>query len=129
MANPDWGTKRVCLSCSARFYDLNKRPIVCPECEEAFAPEAFQKGRGRRSQAATQTVAAAKPVAVKAPEPVAAASDEQAEEAEIPDIQVDVEVEDDDEDEDSIIEDASELGGDDDDVAEVIDGVGDEKES
>ncbi|MBB2200149.1 TIGR02300 family protein [Gluconacetobacter tumulisoli] len=32
MAQPNLGTKRVCVSCSARFYDLNKNPVVCPKC-------------------------------------------------------------------------------------------------
>jgi uncharacterized protein (TIGR02300 family) len=26
------GTKRHCNGCGARFYDLNKNPIVCPKC-------------------------------------------------------------------------------------------------
>jgi uncharacterized protein (TIGR02300 family) len=26
------GTKRHCSGCGARFYDLNKNPIVCPKC-------------------------------------------------------------------------------------------------
>ena len=32
MAKPELGNKRVCTSCSARFYDLNKQPAVCPKC-------------------------------------------------------------------------------------------------
>ena len=32
MAKPELGTKRLCASCSAKFYDLNKTPIVCPKC-------------------------------------------------------------------------------------------------
>ncbi|ACI52645.1 conserved hypothetical protein [Gluconacetobacter diazotrophicus PA1 5] len=32
MAQPTLGTKRVCVSCSARFYDLNKSPVICPKC-------------------------------------------------------------------------------------------------
>ena len=30
------GTKRVCSSCSAKYYDLNRDPIVCPLCEAVF---------------------------------------------------------------------------------------------
>ncbi|WP_339852442.1 FYDLN acid domain-containing protein, partial [uncultured Nisaea sp.] len=33
MAKPEWGIKRTCQSCGARFYDLMKSPIVCPKCE------------------------------------------------------------------------------------------------
>ena len=38
MAKPDLGTKRLCGSCGAKFYDLNKSPIVCPKCETVFVP-------------------------------------------------------------------------------------------
>ena len=32
MAKPELGTKRVCVACSARFYDLGKSPALCPKC-------------------------------------------------------------------------------------------------
>ena len=32
MAKPELGTKRVCVSCATRFYDLTKVPAVCPKC-------------------------------------------------------------------------------------------------
>ncbi len=32
MAKPELGTKRVCVSCGAKFYDLTKVPAVCPKC-------------------------------------------------------------------------------------------------
>ena len=32
MAKPELGTKRVCVSCGARFYDLTRQPAVCPKC-------------------------------------------------------------------------------------------------
>lgn len=34
------GTKRVCLACEVRFYDLARNPIVCPACGEQHTPEA-----------------------------------------------------------------------------------------
>ncbi len=36
MAKPELGTKRQCTSCGAKFYDLNKDPIVCPKCGTVF---------------------------------------------------------------------------------------------
>ncbi|MEO0620290.1 MAG: TIGR02300 family protein [Pseudomonadota bacterium] len=30
------GTKRTCQSCSARFYDLENTPIICPMCGAEF---------------------------------------------------------------------------------------------
>ena len=32
MAKPELGTKRVCVACSTRFYDLTKSPAICPKC-------------------------------------------------------------------------------------------------
>ena len=39
MAKPELGTKRVCVSCGARFYDLAKQPAVCPKCSTEQPPE------------------------------------------------------------------------------------------
>ena len=47
MAKPDVGTKRVCVSCSTRFYDLLKTPAVCPKCgteQPAEQPRARRAG-------------------------------------------------------------------------------------
>src|SRR5580692_8766558 len=32
MAKPELGSKRVCVACGTRFYDLTKSPAVCPKC-------------------------------------------------------------------------------------------------
>ena len=32
MAKPELGTKRVCVACGAKFYDLTVSPAVCPKC-------------------------------------------------------------------------------------------------
>jgi len=36
LAAPELGTKQLCPQCEAKFYDLNKRPAVCPKCEHSF---------------------------------------------------------------------------------------------
>ena len=36
MAKPELGEKRVCGNCGAKFYDLNRDPIVCPKCDTVF---------------------------------------------------------------------------------------------
>ncbi len=36
MAKADLGTKRLCPSCGAKYYDLNKDPIICPRCGTRF---------------------------------------------------------------------------------------------
>lgn len=43
------GLKRICASCGNRFYDLNKRPIVCPSCETEFTGEIKVKSRRGRT--------------------------------------------------------------------------------
>lgn len=49
MAKPELGTKRLCGGCGAKFYDLNKDPIICPKCETVFE---VVTARGRPEQAA-----------------------------------------------------------------------------
>lgn len=42
------GLKRICTSCGVRFYDLNKRPIVCPSCDTEFTGDIKVKVRRGR---------------------------------------------------------------------------------
>ncbi len=42
------GLKRICLNCSTRFFDLNKRPIICPSCGTEFTGEVKIKTRRGR---------------------------------------------------------------------------------
>ena len=56
MSNPEWGIKRVCPSCSIKYYDFNKSPIICPKCEFEFDPDLLLKSRKGRS-IATKTEA------------------------------------------------------------------------
>src|SRR5690606_21684933 len=52
MSNVNLGTKRTCLQCQTKFYDLKKLPIICPKCEAEFDPTDFvKKKRGRPSLA------------------------------------------------------------------------------
>lgn len=39
MAKVDLGEKRVCPECESKFYDLTKRPAVCPMCGFSFNPD------------------------------------------------------------------------------------------
>ena len=57
LVKADLGIKRICPSCGARFYDLQKRPIECPKCAFSFEPEALYKQR-RPRQPEPQPVAA-----------------------------------------------------------------------
>jgi len=124
MVKPEWGTKRTCPNCGARYYDMHHDPIICPKCGTAFDAEAVLK---------TRRVRVAAPVEV--PEPVveeeidAGLEPDGAVEAEEEDAEAAVaDGEEEEEEEEEVIEDASELGEDTDDMAEVIENVEDDEE-
>ena len=105
------GTKRICPNCHLPFYDLSKSPAHCPNCAHAFDPTEVlrsRRGRGNEPVAKAEEVKPAKA-------PVA-----DAEVAEVGDVPEAEEGEEADED---VLEDASDLGEDEDDVAEVIENV------
>jgi uncharacterized protein (TIGR02300 family) len=45
LAIPELGAKQICPNCSAKFYDLNKRPAHCPKCATEFDPEEALRNR------------------------------------------------------------------------------------
>jgi uncharacterized protein (TIGR02300 family) len=45
VAKPELGTKRQCHSCGAKFFDLNKDPIICPKCGAIFQGAAARAER------------------------------------------------------------------------------------
>jgi uncharacterized protein (TIGR02300 family) len=109
VSKPEWGTKRTCQSCGAHFYDLRKDAIVCPKCGATYDPEAVLKSRRGR---VVEKLTPVKPV-----------------EPEVPEVEEETETEDiGAAEEEEVIEDTSELGEDDEDVSEVIEGVDDEKD-
>jgi len=107
VTKPEWGSKRTCLNCGTRFYDMQRTPIVCPKCGSENAPDAVAKAR-RVMKKAPAHVPEAK---AKVAKPRVGDDDEVLDD-------VEVEVEDDDTD-DSLIEDTEDLA-EDDDMAEVI---------
>jgi len=123
LAKPEWGTKRICPSCGARYYDLLRDPIVCPKCSTPFDPEALLRARRARPSAPIE----------KALEPVVADEIDadletaEVEPAEEEEEEAGVALEEAEEEDEELIEDASELGEDEDDMAEVIDNVEEEE--
>jgi uncharacterized protein (TIGR02300 family) len=131
VAKAEWGTKRLCPNCGTRYYDMRHDPIVCPRCGAAFDPEALLKTRRTRAAAPALVEPAAEDEiepdlgGEEAPAPDeadAAVSVEGGEDEE------EEEGEESDEEEEEVLEDASELGEDEDDMAEVIENVDDEDE-
>jgi uncharacterized protein (TIGR02300 family) len=113
LTKAEWGTKRACPHCGAKFYDMMKSPIVCPKCEKVVEPEA--PTRSRRS-ATPKPVAPPPKVEVPVVEPI------EAEVEEVEDAEVVAEGAEEAE-EAEVIEDTSDLGEDEDDVAEVLENV------
>ena len=37
MPKPQFGKKVVCNNCEAKFYDLNRKPAICPHCGTEYA--------------------------------------------------------------------------------------------
>jgi len=64
VAKADLGTKRLCPSCGARYYDLNKSPIICPRCGTQF--EVPTSGRSRAAPAPVAAVVEDEEVEVEA---------------------------------------------------------------
>jgi len=54
----EWGIKRLCQSCSARFYDMCRTPIICPKCGETFEVQSLSRSRKSRAAAAEEKLAA-----------------------------------------------------------------------
>lgn len=128
MNNPKWGTKRQCQECGARFYDLKRTKVVCPKCDAPFKPDPPPKPK---RAIATPPKTDAAPPAEEKPKTTNTAlegAEESAEDKALKEFDVSMPAEtspdaDDDDDEDeNTFEDASELGEDKDDMAEVIDG-------
>src|ERR1700683_4276681 len=115
LAKPEWGTKRICPSCGTRYYDLMREQVVCPKCSTPYDPEAFLKARRSR------------PVAPVEKELAPVGDDVETEDVEtVEDDEAVPLAAGDEEEEEELIEDASELGEDEDDIAEVIDNVEEE---
>ncbi len=50
LANPELGAKQICPTCSSKFYDLGRRPAVCPKCGAEFDPEEALRNRRVRAR-------------------------------------------------------------------------------
>ena len=125
VAKPEWGAKRICPSCGARYYDLHRDPIICPKCGTQYDPEALLKTRRKAPvQAPEPEVEKKKKPAAPAPEaePEPGTEETGPAEGETP-----AEGGTEEEEEEEVIEDASELGEDEDDMAEVIENVDEEE--
>jgi len=118
VARPELGVKRQCMSCGAKFYDLNKDPIICPKCAAVF--QATGPARVAAPVAARQRQEEEAEVEPAGPEMVSLDEVEASESGKDPVIEDDIEVADDvGADEDTFLEQEEEGT---DDVSGLIDG-------
>jgi uncharacterized protein (TIGR02300 family) len=66
VAKPELGTKRLCLHCGAKFYDLNHAPITCPKCGSVFELAAMTRGRSEGTRAPVREIEAVVPETAEA---------------------------------------------------------------
>ena len=91
MAKPELGTKRVCPSCSTKYYDLHRTPIVCPNCGTVFVVAAAARTPERKPEPIVKAPVVA---AVEIEPDVELVSLDEAEAGAEPDVGPDVDVED-----------------------------------
>ena len=115
MAKPELGAKRQCQNCGAKFFDLNRDPIVCPKCGTIFLGAARVRSASKEDEEDTE-LAAPPGVDVVSLDEVEA-GDEKAPETAVDDI--DVEDDGAGAEDDPFLEEEEE---DDDDVSNLIDG-------
>jgi len=116
VAKPELGTKRQCQNCGAKFFDLNKDPIICPKCGTVFqgaTARARPTAKPEEEEAELSTPAGVEVVSLDEVE----ASEEKVAEPAVDDI--DVEEDDAETPDDPFLEEEEE---DDDDVTNLIDG-------
>ena len=113
MAKPELGAKRQCQACAAKFFDLNRDPIVCPKCNTVFQGAAVRAERVSAKDEESEDEAAPAGVEIVSLDEVEAA-EEKAADPVVDDIDVEDEPAD-----DTFLEEEEE---DEDDVSSLIDG-------
>ena len=116
MAKPELGNKHQCQNCGAKFFDLNKDPIVCPKCGTVFQGAARARVAVKPEEEETELATPAGVDVVSLDE--VEASEEKAAEPAVDDIEVEEDADADAAD-DPFLEAEEE---DDDDVSNLIDG-------
>ena len=92
MASLDRGTKRQCLHCGTKFYDLNRDPVLCPSCGKVFLLTEARHARAiEREEAEAEEVEEVDAIEPDAPAPTSTedgdTEDEPGAEEDIPEVE------------------------------------------
>jgi uncharacterized protein (TIGR02300 family) len=120
LAKPELGNKHQCQNCGAKFFDLNKDPIVCPKCGTVFQVAAAARARpAAKAEEEEEETEVATPTGVEVVslDEVEAGEEKAAAEPVVDDLEVEDDAEEDAAD-DPFLEEEEE----DDDVTNLIDG-------
>ena len=115
MAKPELGAKRQCQACAAKFFDLNRDPIICPKCGTVFQGATARAERASAKDEENED----EPASAAGVEIVSLDEVEAAEEKSADPVVDDIDVEDDESADDAFLEEEEE---DEDDVSSLIDG-------
>ena len=56
MPKVEWGKKVICSNCGAKFYDLNRKSMVCPSCGIEYKEPSLQEVTSSAKQVFTDNV-------------------------------------------------------------------------
>ena len=108
MAKAGWGCKLTCHKCGVKYYDMRKETVRCPECDAEYKAEKIKPRRGTRTET---------------PKPTPEKPTKSDSEGELIGVDLDDDILDSENDENqdnTIMEDTSDISGDDEDIEEVV---------
>ena len=108
MAKTEWGRKLTCHKCGVKYYDMKKKNVRCPECDAEYKAENIKPRRGMR---------------IDKPKPIPEKTIKSDPEGEVIGVDLDDEIldaENDKNQDNTIMEDTSDISGDDEDIEEVV---------
>ena len=111
MAKAGWGCKLTCHKCGVKYYDMTKKNVRCPECDAEYKAVKIKPRRGIRTDN---------------PKPTPEKTIKSNPEGELSNVDLDDDILDDENDKNdenqgnTIIEDTSDISGDDEDIEEVV---------
>ena len=108
MAKAGWGCKLTCHKCGVKYYDMKKKNVRCPGCDAEYKAVKIKPRRGMRTDK---------------PKPTPKKTIKSDPEGEVIDVDLDDENLDagnDENQDNTIMEDTSDISGDDEDIEEVV---------